>query len=442
MYDTLLLLLPIFPGGIMMSFLFLRNLSGHGRAAKRLDDSRNNNKPLWFLQLFEPVCIIEIISSGLMDRILALEGVKGFSIIYEKVPLSYALKVIESKMMSYRVELEYNPSNSKAKSMLEILSNIRDEISKYKDPIKPKLIIFINDINIAKEILAMLASINCKAELKKLQLSRNKSLFNKSFINRLKFWSIPISLKFIYMRISHYLLQLAMLLYPLNYESIPIGYTLAGPQTLLYLPLREAKGNIHTVVVGPTGKGKTYLLSLIVLLSKVIYNYKIYVLDPKGDLLNYLERLGFRDNIILLEDHSNICSLKNSRSMIIVDEAWRFSSSECINKMFRFGRSLGISVVVASQQPEDIPLAWWNNAGNVVVFGSKDSRYAVMVSRFAGINIDSLSLLSRLETGEILVRYDVTSYAIPAKVLPPLTIRLRAGGRAKPRAGGSLWVNG
>lgn len=399
----------------------------------------------------DSVCLLELFERGIIERILSLENVEGIYLSFERQNLSSALRVIESKLMTYQIELEYNPSNTRAKTMIEILNKLRNEIAKYKDPAKVNLLIIAADKSTVSDIVEMITSLGCKTSVKSID---NMGNFRRSRLvkpTRLPRWSLSLSIKQVAAHVSKLASSTVIAGYAVQTESIPIGTSMQGLPSLVYLPLKGIEGNLHSIVVGPTGRGKTYFLALTAFLASVLLGYNVFIVDPKGDLGKLARGLPLLEHNSAIADNINdvLCeSIVNRRAgfkarnlLVVVDEAWRFSSDDCISRLFRLGRSRGISVIVASQQPEDIPLAWWNNASNIVAFGSSDTRYIAMVSRFSGLDYDYAKFLLKLNAREAIVKYVVSSKGVPVRIMSLPTIRLR-GRAAEAWDGGTSWVNG
>ncbi len=199
----------------------------------------------------------------------------------------------------------------------------------------------------------------------------------------------------------------------------------------LYLALLE--GAVHSVVVGPTGRGKTTLLAWLVVVTH-LHGYKVVVVDPKGDLLSYIEpyvknSMGtLSSRIIELKDLKNVNVIIDKASssvrdrglntIMVVDEAWQVDLRS-VDKIMRIGRSLGVSVVVSSQYPEDFHPRMWINSANAVVFGSPSKEYAENVMRFISLRPEDAKSLSTLGTGEALVLYRWTHRPLITRIFNP-----------------------
>ena len=69
------------------------------------------------------------------------------------------------------------------------------------------------------------------------------------------------------------------------------------------------------------------------------------------------------------------------RYVVVVDEAHRVAAFQAIKTMIREGRSKGLSVVLATQQPLDLPDVVAANAQTKICFGLPDATVATMAAR-------------------------------------------------------------
>ena len=69
------------------------------------------------------------------------------------------------------------------------------------------------------------------------------------------------------------------------------------------------------------------------------------------------------------------------RYVVVVDEAHRVAAFQAIKTMIREGRSKGLSVVLATQQPLDLPAVVAANAQTKICFGLPDATVATMAAR-------------------------------------------------------------
>ncbi len=97
----------------------------------------------------------------------------------------------------------------------------------------------------------------------------------------------------------------------------------------------------------------------------------------------------------------------NLRLAILIDEAWRLSSlpESLISRLLREGRSYGISVIMATQNPEELPEVLWNNVSIVIAFGSHDQKYINAISRVLSLDESLRQRISWLKRGEAIIRY-------------------------------------
>jgi hypothetical protein len=90
---------------------------------------------------------------------------------------------------------------------------------------------------------------------------------------------------------------------------------------------------------------------------------------------------GFILSALLLRVQ-NLPPIPNTiRYIVVVDEAHRVASFQAIKTMIREGRSKGLSVVLATQQPLDLPDVVAANAQTKICFGLPDGTVAAMAAR-------------------------------------------------------------
>jgi hypothetical protein len=90
---------------------------------------------------------------------------------------------------------------------------------------------------------------------------------------------------------------------------------------------------------------------------------------------------GFILSALLLKIQ-NLPPVPNTvRYVIVVDEAHRVSAFQAIKTMIREGRSKGLAVVLATQQPVDLPDIVGANAQTKICFGLPDATVATMAAR-------------------------------------------------------------
>jgi len=108
------------------------------------------------------------------------------------------------------------------------------------------------------------------------------------------------------------------------------------------------------------------------------------------------------------------------RRVVFIDEAWRAMKmpKELLERMVKEFRSYGVSLVLASQDPGDIPDTAWNNASLVVVFGSHDKAYLEQVGRALRLTERDLERLRWLHVGEAAVKLAEDPRPVFVKVEP------------------------
>ena len=198
--------------------------------------------------------------------------------------------------------------------------------------------------------------------------------------------------------------------------AIPIGFE-PRSRYLAWLSLAGPEGARHTLIVGPTGRGKTTLLSFIAAVAALI-DLSVYVVDFKGDLRAYIELLVprelYKHNVFPIEEpkeaelalkalveRSKSIVAPGLHSIVLVDEAWSVRRTT-LSGLYRVGRSIGVAAVAATQHPADIGGDVWNNSYNLVIFPSGDNDYMSMIARRAGVQ--DLQPLSATGAGEAVIQ--------------------------------------
>jgi DNA helicase HerA-like ATPase len=90
---------------------------------------------------------------------------------------------------------------------------------------------------------------------------------------------------------------------------------------------------------------------------------------------------GFILSALLLKIQSLPPVPNTIRYLVVVDEAHRVSSFRAIQTMIREGRSKGLAVILATQQPLDLPEVVATNAQTKICFGLPDATVATMAAR-------------------------------------------------------------
>jgi len=203
-------------------------------------------------------------------------------------------------------------------------------------------------------------------------------------------------------------------------DGVIVGRTPEGRPVVLEWPRDFER---HVGVVGPTGQGKTVLLTGIALQASLKQGVKVVVFDPKGDLAEALrghagvvleaarspwladpaQPLPLEDVTVIdargLEggDASKLLNVivdkllaRGGVKLLVVDEAWR--APQAVEKAVRLGRSLGLYTVYATQTPGDLGGAVLSNTGVFIVFGGPWRGYLEEASALGleGLDLESM----------------------------------------------------
>ncbi|MET1100929.1 MAG: ATP-binding protein [Pyrodictiaceae archaeon] len=471
----------------------------------------NSKGCIGLVEVIDSTCLK---SSGLPRRLSELAGIgsiNGVMIFFRPVDRAKIIKSLEAKIIELKILLERRPGSKLLEEKIELLSNLLRKIRSGRAPLESTLALAVQAYEQADcerrvlEVLRILESEGCHV----------RSLSYRSLLDRF----LPTT--------AYYELDTEELVEEFT-EVLPwitrpsptrhgvyIGSEI-GTSRPVFLSLWD-QGALHTIVVGPTGKGKSTLLALIALRSLVSFdNVRIWVFDPKGDLslmlssyslvkvlgghelyqllrfahnkgmplayiismaakLGYndvrnIERLlrcdvseeliGLREKLralgiyidefcrftysesihelgvdegILVIDLSSLNDVmrnimlwvllfivldlargdsttshhpRSLNTILVIDEAWRLKSgpSYIMHRLFKEGRSLGVAVVLASQDPSDIPEEAWNNAGNIIAFGSPDKDYLTSLAKYMMLSEDYIEKAKWLRRGEAIIR--------------------------------------
>ncbi|MET1128997.1 MAG: hypothetical protein ABWW70_06735 [Thermoproteota archaeon] len=389
-------------------------------------------------------CTDTVLAGGKLLDLLLRKSVCGYVATLERVALDKAVKRLESKILTYQVLMERSPSESLRKKVEQLKRVVRD-IARYRDPVRVKLALLVCDAA-DRSLFDELRLLGCTTRKINLNLP-----LNTNFLSLNKFYAISLrSIKALH----------AIAMVSNEAEGPIIGCTI--PHCLpVTLPLYDFRGARHSIIVGPTGKGKTTLLAKIVtnsLLSSDILGIRlIAIVDPKGDLVRLLEGYGIIDEarvheaflrghhevlktpisssaVILADSIDSIYNVvrweakelwkygfekaRSSgplRTLVVVDEAWRAERS-LIESIVREGRSRALALVAASQHPMDFSTFVWSNASNYIAFGSTDENYVNALERYTNLEKEDLSLAESLTVGEALLG--------AVDIQPPIVFRI------------------
>jgi len=131
-------------------------------------------------------------------------------------------------------------------------------------------------------------------------------------------------------------------------------------------------------------------------------------------------------NIVLGIIKKKILQSVGSERLIIVDEAWRISKSRILIELVKEGRSRSVGVVLATQNPTDLPREIIENAHHIVIFGSPNEDYRESVRRILGVSQSIVNKLTHLNIGEAIVLNALDPNPMIVRIKPPLKVYERA----------------
>jgi hypothetical protein len=127
-----------------------------------------------------------------------------------------------------------------------------------------------------------------------------------------------------------------------------------------------------------------------------------------GDGMTQTLAAGFILNSLMLHCRTNVAphaAPPTVRYALVVDEAHRVAAFRSVETMIREGRSQGLSVILATQQPGDMPAVVGANAATRICFGQPDASAASAAARRLDPgDVSLVERIQRLGAGAAVVR--------------------------------------
>lgn len=126
---------------------------------------------------------------------------------------------------------------------------------------------------------------------------------------------------------------------------------------------------------------------------------------------------------LLLHIFKSVASRKDGTRLLIIDEAWRISRLMGLSTLIKEGRSKGVGVVLATQNPSDIPVEILENCHLLIMFGSPNEDYLSSAKKILGLPDEYIKRLSRLGVGEAIILNALDPHPLIVKIRPPISIQ-------------------
>ena len=376
---------------------------------------------LHVVDLSNKQCLMSLVSGAMIEEIAFQRDVCGIVMSYRPVKLGVALRRLEADALTAEIQASRS-SSTRFIAEKERVEKIIQELINRGSAVKVWLYLLVCGSREAAEAVSDKLSIyGCKAStrcMEELHWLANTKFFRINY----GYFASQSRLSLIFEDIIKYISLInaagkARIAVPIGVEN-RLGVS-------VYLPLLSDNNVYHTVIVGPTGKGKTTLLALIghiaLRTGKVS---EVYIIDPKGDLKALLE--GVKDVYII--DIDKLHRIKKSSvdgvRMLLIDESWRIDPA-LLSAFYRLARSRRVAVIAATQDPWDLNNTVWSNASNIIAFGSHNENYLIKLGKLGGIAEEGLKQLRLMtQQGEFGIRYPWSNRIVLARIPRPIAAKL------------------
>ncbi len=116
-----------------------------------------------------------------------------------------------------------------------------------------------------------------------------------------------------------------------------------------------------------------------------------------------------------------VANKRNDRlRLLIIDEAWRISGLKGLLELIKEGRSRNIGIVLAVQNPGDLPRPILENTHIIIMFGSQNEEYQKQAVRILGVRKTTAAKLKYLGVGEALMINSLDPHPVLIRVNKPI----------------------
>lgn len=153
------------------------------------------------------------------------------------------------------------------------------------------------------------------------------------------------------------------------------------------------------------------------LINEIVENNALFTLEGYGTA--YQNAYGG----LLLHIFKSVALRKSGTRLLIIDEAWRISRLMGLSSLIKEGRSRGVGVVLATQNPNDISVEILENCHLLIMFGSPNEDYLASAKKILGLPDEYIKRLSRLGVGEAIILNALDPHPLIVRIRPPISIQ-------------------
>ena len=209
-----------------------------------------------------------------LRMILASDAVVGVLLGKKSLDKGRLIRDIENRIMTLRVVLEKEPGNKAVERRLKLLERIYETLLEGGEYLESIIVILVDacrGADVVGWVVSEIRRLGCRTSTASL----DEALRTVIGLKKARLLEARKASRIIASGLSGSRVKPS---------GVYIGRLRNGKPFML--ETRDARGSLHYLVLGPTGRGKTTLLAVLLLRADAI-GVRTYGIDPKGDLVSY-----------------------------------------------------------------------------------------------------------------------------------------------------------